>query len=281
MRYLSVLFLAATASAQTDIQTLSAGMSPECQVGAGSLITSDFSTCANLMSLLNVLGAKVSLLPTLSSWVDGLCSLAPCSPSAVADASTSIQQTCGADVKKGVPAAVDLSGLVSSFPSIRTSLCLQYQSNQTRCASNILSAAEKAAGRPLTLQEIIGFAAQGFGSLLPAVSSHAKDVLCNDCGQALYTVFSANPPTISAAQTAASASGQTASNNVTAVVTNTCGASFISGKMPSSVVSPAAQNSTSNGNQGNPAAIKAPSSANSLATPVSTFAAGLVLATLL
>ncbi|PLW05268.1 hypothetical protein PCANC_28861 [Puccinia coronata f. sp. avenae] len=117
LRFIS-LSLVATAAAQMDMKALIGDMSPQCQAAAGSLVTSDFSACSNLMGLVNVLGASGSLIAPLDTWVNSICSITPCSASTIATAAATVQAGCDADAKKGVATALEVTALVPNYAAV-------------------------------------------------------------------------------------------------------------------------------------------------------------------
>ncbi|KAH9454157.1 hypothetical protein MJO28_007165 [Puccinia striiformis f. sp. tritici] len=293
MRYFISLALVATVSAQMDMKALIGDMSPQCQAAAGGLMTSEFSTCSNMMGLVSILGASGSLLAPWNAWVDSICSIAPCTPSVVTTATTTVHSGCEADQKKGVPAALEISMLVTNYPVIRNALCLEYKSNHTRCASNLLASAEKASGRPLTLLEVSGFLTEGVNSLAPVLAKAPKENICNDCAHALTSVLapgssmpsmasnSTMPPMAMNSSMASMPMNGTPSKAAgpTSAVATMCGASFADGKIPDTVT---VANGTSSSSPANPSkgpSDGAPNSANSITIPVFTSLAILGTAT--
>ncbi|KAA1102614.1 hypothetical protein PGTUg99_024229 [Puccinia graminis f. sp. tritici] len=291
MRHFILLAWVATVSAQMDMKALIGNLSPQCQASLGGLMTSPFSSCSNLMGLVNILGTTGSLLSPWNTWVESICTSAPCSPSDVSTAATTVRSGCEADAKKGVPAALETTMLVSNYPAVRNALCLQFKSNHTRCASDLLATAEKASGRPLTLMEVSGFLTEGVNSLVPALSKVPKEALCNDCTHALTTALSPSPSMPPMAMNSSmpgmpmngnpSKSGNGAAGNVTSGASAVCGPSFADGKIPDTIT---VSNGTSSSNPANPGNGKspadgAPNSANSLTLPVFTSIAILGTAT--
>ncbi|PLW25624.1 hypothetical protein PCANC_26497 [Puccinia coronata f. sp. avenae] len=275
LRFIS-LSLVATAAAQMDMKALIGDMSPQCQAAAGSLVTSDFSACSNLMGLVNVLGASGSLIAPLDTWVNSICSITPCSASTIATAAATVQAGCDADAKKGVATALEVTALVPNYAAVRNALCLEYKSNHTRCASSLLTNTEKLAGRPLTLVELSGFLTGGVSSLAPALAKAPKEFLCNDCTHGLAATLSANASmSMNSSMPSMPMNGMpmngTAHNmtSMTSGLSAVCGPSFDDGKVPDSIAisSGSSSNSTYSSAGKTPANGGAPSSANSVAIP--------------
>ncbi|OAV93652.1 hypothetical protein PTTG_06324 [Puccinia triticina 1-1 BBBD Race 1] len=290
MRQFILLAWVAAASAQMDMKALIGNLSPQCQAAAGGLMTSEFSSCSNLMGLVNILGAQGSLLTPWNAWVDSVCGMPPCSTSTITTAATSVKGGCEADAKKGVAAALEMTTLVNNYETVRNALCLGYKSNHTRCASDLLANAEKAAGRPLTLTEVSGFLTEGVNSLTPVLSKMPKESVCNDCGHALVTVLTPtssmpgmamNSTMASMPMNGKSMAGSGVTGNLTSGATAMCGASFADGKIPDTIATstgPSSSNLPGDGSK-NPASGGAPNSATSMDIPLFTSLAILATAT--
>lgn len=55
-----------SASSSGGVAGLIAGLSQSCQAAAGSLLSSDFGTCANIVGLVSVIGAQGSVVSPLT-----------------------------------------------------------------------------------------------------------------------------------------------------------------------------------------------------------------------
>ncbi|CAH7668911.1 hypothetical protein BY996DRAFT_869814 [Phakopsora pachyrhizi] len=206
---------------------LTAGLSPGCQAAAGGLLSTEFSSCANIIGLVSLISAQGGLIDPLSNWISGVCSASPCSSATLSTTSTSLNAGCGADIQKGVPSAIALNTVITNYNPIREMICTQYSTNSTFCATSILSNIQTATGKSITLNEVQAVVSGGLNAL--PLSSVPASAYCNDCGHALFTKSKAiNVNTGSSNLTSASSGASDAA-------AQTCGASFNDGKVPSTV----------------------------------------------
>ncbi|KAH9454158.1 hypothetical protein MJO29_007121 [Puccinia striiformis f. sp. tritici] len=206
---------------------LAAGLSPGCQAAAGGLLTSEFGTCSNIMGLVSVIGASGSIIAPLTTWISGVCTAAPCSSDTLKQASQSVNNGCSSDIQKGSGIAMALQMIVGNYNGAKDLLCTQYTSNSTFCIPSILGNVESASGQNITISQVTSILS---GSMTPASQALANvpsGTYCTDCGHALVTQ--------SAAFMASSGASSSNSTSATSSISNTCGASFNDGKIPSSV----------------------------------------------
>lgn len=217
-----------TSSSSGSKNSLTAGLSTECQAAAGGLLSSDFSSCANIIGLVSVLGATGSVLSPLESWISGICSSSPCSSSTLSTASSSINSGCSGDVSKNVPSAIALNTVINNYQAVRNMICTQYSGNSTFCVPYVLGNIQTATGKMITLGEVQGLVTSGLGSL--SLSNVPSGTYCNDCGHAIFTQSAAISVSTSSANNLT-----VASTGASSSLTTTCGAGFGDGKIPSAV----------------------------------------------
>ncbi|KAG0141606.1 hypothetical protein CROQUDRAFT_34731, partial [Cronartium quercuum f. sp. fusiforme G11] len=204
---------------------LVSGLSTSCQAAAGSLLSSDFGGCSNVIGLVSVLGAQGSVVSPLNNWISGVCSANPCSTSTLSTAQASVNAGCGDDVSKGVSAAISLSTIVTNYNAVRNLLCTQYTSNGTFCVPSILGNVQTVSGKNVSIMQVQGVLTQGSAALTSMLSSIPTGAYCVDCGKAIF-VEAADIKTTGTTTNATAASG---------TLSDKCGASFADGKLPSTV----------------------------------------------
>lgn len=80
------------------------------------------------------------------TYINGICSSAPCSNQTVQSTESSIQSGCATDISNGVASAVALSTIVGQYPTVRDLLCLQYTTNSSNCVIQTLTDIQTANG---------------------------------------------------------------------------------------------------------------------------------------
>jgi len=213
-----------------SIGSLASGLSTNCQTAAGSLLTSDFGTCSNVIGLVGVVGSTGSVVSPLNNWITGICSATPCSNSTLSSATQTVSSACGPDAQKGSVVAGALTSIVSNYNVVKDLLCTQYASNSTFCVPFLLGNVQTATGVNVTMNEVIslltGGASQSFNNIPPSV-------YCNDCGHALLTQSNA----LTAATNVGSVPAGTnaSSTGASSAAAGVCGASFNDNKLPSTI----------------------------------------------
>jgi len=206
--------------------SLAAGLSTGCQTAAGGLLSTEFSSCANVIGLVQIISAQGGILEPLNNWINGICSSTPCSNETLTSTASSINSGCSDDVKKGVPTAISLSNVITNYNAIRNMLCTQYTSNSTFCVPSVLGNVQTATGKNITLAQVQAIVSGGLSTSLAAVP---PATYCNDCGHALFTQSKA------ITVNTGSANVSTASAPASDAAAQACGASFADGKVPSSI----------------------------------------------
>lgn len=218
------------------VTSLVSGLSSSCQAAAGSLLSSEFGSCANIIGLVSVIGSKGSVVPSLNTWITGICTSNPCSDSTLSTAQSSVNTGCSDDVTKGTASAVSLTTIVGNYKPIRNMLCTQYVSNGTYCVPGILTDIQNASGKNISVMEVQGLLTQGSSALQTMLGNIPSGTYCTDCGKAIF---------IEAAQIKANGT----STNATAAsgsLGSQCGASFVDGNLPTTVRIGSAANSAKN-----------------------------------
>eukprot|EP00918_Siedleckia_nematoides_P055046 GHVU01120093.1.p1 GENE.GHVU01120093.1~~GHVU01120093.1.p1 ORF type:complete len:286 (+),score=17.64 GHVU01120093.1:98-955(+) len=236
-----VLALTSTTVKSQDLTAIIGSLSSSCQSAAAGLMTTEFGTCANIMSFIPIIGAPGSIISPFSDWVSSSCPLAPCSNSTLTAALSSVSTGCASDITKGVPIAIALSSIIANYVPIREMACAQYASNSSFCAEALFTNIEQATKKNVTISVLENTLTQGFSTLIPLLAAVPKEDYCNDCGKELYILTSQIKPTGQSSSDAASAS---AKNDV--LVSSICGAPFVNGTPPSTVRQAASSNTTTN-----------------------------------
>ncbi|EFP86854.1 uncharacterized protein PGTG_13236 [Puccinia graminis f. sp. tritici CRL 75-36-700-3] len=242
-----------SSSSPSSAMGLASGLSPGCQAAAGGLLTSDFGACSNIMGLVSVIGASGSVIPPLTNWISGVCSASPCSADTLKQANQTVSSGCSSDIQKGSGITMALQTIVSNYNGAKDLLCTQYTSNSTFCVPSILGNVQTATGQNITISEVTSLLS---GSMTPAGQAFANvpsGTYCTDCGHALVTQSAA----FLASSNGGGSSGNASSGGAMSSISNTCGASFTDGKLPSTV---RVANKNAADNAKNSAAVRLPGS---------------------
>lgn len=155
----------------------------------------------------------------VNTFLQGACSQT-CSSSVLATASSQVQTGCATDLASANPVAEILNTLVSNYTQVTGLACLQASSNATFCLTNLLSGIQNSTGTPITLNSITSLiSGNGLASML---NSLPASTLCTDCAHGIVTKAQVLVPASSASTLNGDVSGK-------------CGASFVDGKVPSTV----------------------------------------------
>lgn len=232
----AVLALAGTASAQLD-PSLVTGLSAGCASGLVGLVTnSSVSSCLALPSAVGALSSagNTSVIPGLQSYLsNSICGSGKtaCSTAQLGAANSTLLQTCGADLASNnganIPALVYY--FINAYDKLRNAGCLQNSAGES-CLTNELYTLQNITQTPVTFTSIQSILSNQTTQQmsLQAVAAN-KTAFCTDCTHGVYSILF---PTNS-------------NQRLAAAVNQTCGASFLDAKIPSSLKSTAQGNSTS------------------------------------
>ncbi|PWY98823.1 hypothetical protein BCV70DRAFT_201615 [Testicularia cyperi] len=263
--------LAGTAEAQLDASLIS-GLSAGCATGLVGIVTnSNISTCLSLGTAVGALtsSGNNSLVPGLNQYLNSaICGTGKpvCSSAQLAAANQSLLQSCASDLQSssGSNIAALVYYFINGYPQLREAACLQQSNNSQYCLVQGMYALQNATQMPITfsgIQQIISNQTTQQQSLQALAAN--KTAFCTDCNHGLYTELF-----------------QGSSNQqVMGAVSQTCGQSFLDGKIPSTLKQTAA-NASSTGTASGSGASSTSTSGSRNAAPASFGIAGSHVAAL-
>jgi len=223
-----------------------ASISSQCQSALVSIAASPDAQCINASGLSGLLltGSGSSIIPTLDTWLKGLCSVGSCSNETLTTLVTNVTSGCGTELTSlvGTSTPSQLTSIVQeAYPTVRQMVCLEDNSNNDElCVTETLTNIQATTGT-LTLSSVSAL----FSSLLGGGSlSLPSNTTCTSCTKAAYNVANKNFPDLVSGEKNA--------------IEQTCGVSFVDGTDPSGISQSANTNafsSTSTGNAGGAATI--------------------------
>lgn len=206
-----------------SISSILGDLSSSCQGALTGLLTSDFSTCANVLGIANIASASGSVVTPVNTYIQGICTNAPCTQAALNNASSTIQTGCSSDLSSGSSIPVALEAIVNNYGDIRSLLCTKQTANNTYCVTQTLYAVQNTTGTQLTITALEGiFSNSSTSNFLDSIPT---SVYCTDCGHAIVT------EALPIVQNVSSSDKSTFSKDVS----DKCGASFVDGKLPSDI----------------------------------------------
>ncbi|KAI0645463.1 hypothetical protein C8Q79DRAFT_926694 [Trametes meyenii] len=264
--------LAATLVAGLQVAGTSAQqISSQCQASLASIVTNSDASCLNAQALVGLFvsassGSNTSVVPTVNTWLTGLCSKPACSNSTLATVVQQVASGCQTDLGQLGLSNVDASELTSlvqqAYPTVRQVACLGDTSNNNAlCVTETLNNLEPYVGT-LSTSGIESLASAIAGGSVPSVP---QNVTCTDCTKAAYSILQ-------------SKYGDLLSSSYASSVSSTCGASFVDGAQPASVTQ-LATDSTASASATNNAAVGMLSTPLGLAPLVGLAASSLLTVT--
>ncbi|KAI0823306.1 hypothetical protein BC628DRAFT_1384035 [Trametes gibbosa] len=212
-------------------------LSTQCQAALASVVSSSDASCLNAQALVGLAlasssSSNSSIVPTVNSWLTGMCSRPACSNSTLASVVQVVTSGCPSELSQLGLSNVDVSSLTTlvqtAYPTVRQVACLGDTSNNNAlCVTETLNNIEPYTGT-LTIANIEALSSQIMGGTVPNVPSN---VTCTDCTKAAYGIVQQNFDGL--------ISGF--SNDVS----TTCGASFVDGTQPASVTQLASDSTAS------------------------------------
>jgi hypothetical protein len=174
-----------------------------------------------------------SIIPTVNTWLTGMCSQGPCTNATIQAVVTNITTGCASDLAGlGLPTN-DTSSVVAAaeegYPSFREISCLKDTAANSLCVTELLTDIQSSTST-LSLSNIFSLLTlylSGSGSSI----SLPQNVTCSNCSKAAYTIVSKNLPSLVSSDQAA--------------LQAECGSSFTNGQMPSGI-----QTTSSNSSSG-------------------------------
>ncbi|KAF8586696.1 hypothetical protein K439DRAFT_1659511 [Ramaria rubella] len=186
------------------------------------------SSCLNVPGLAAILTLQPnsSAIPSLNTWLQGLCAANPCSNDTINAISTNITNGCQADISGTGVNQVVLQSILQDvprfYPTVRSIACLKSSSNDTLCATSTLLDVQQFGGQPLTansaMNAISEIVSQGGKGSLPT------NLTCTGCTQAAFDTFQADQALLAA------------NPSVQSAISSQCGANFLSTPQPTDVI---------------------------------------------
>ncbi|KAI7966867.1 hypothetical protein MJO29_000144 [Puccinia striiformis f. sp. tritici] len=141
-------------------------LSTSCQLAAGSLLSGEFGTCADLMGLVSILETKESIISPINTWVTDACSGSPCDQASLAAASRVIRKGCATDLEEQSIAALALYSIITHYDATRDMFCTQHKKDGSFCLPSVLGNVEERSGEKITI---------------------AEEAYCTDCAHAIVS----------------------------------------------------------------------------------------------
>ncbi|KAI8993832.1 hypothetical protein BD414DRAFT_264899 [Trametes punicea] len=219
--------------------TSAQSISSQCQSTLASIVTSSDASCLNPQALVGLVisssSSNSSIVPTINSWLTGLCSRPACTNDTLAAVVQNVTSGCPSELSSLGLSNVDsgeLTTLVQAvYPTIREIACLaDTNNNNALCVTETLTNIQPYTGQ-LTLSNLESLVSQTAGGSLPDVPSN---VSCTDCVKAMYNVLQNNVGDLF--------------SGLSGDFSSKCGTSFIDGSQPSTVTQ-LATNSTASASQ--------------------------------
>ncbi|KAH9858400.1 hypothetical protein C2E23DRAFT_798438 [Lenzites betulinus] len=202
-------------------------ISTQCQAALATIVGSSDASCLNAQALVGLVVASTSssntsIVPTIDSWLTGMCSRPACSNSTLATVVSSITSGCTTELSALGLSNVDSSELTTlvqtAYPTVRQVACLgDTSNNNTLCLTETLNNLEPYTGT-LTVANIESLSSQIIAGTIPNVPSN---VTCTDCTKAAFNIVQTEFDDLF--------------SGFTSDVSTTCGASFVDGTEPSTV----------------------------------------------
>ncbi|KAG9316306.1 hypothetical protein JVU11DRAFT_2337 [Chiua virens] len=208
-------------------------LSNSCTSALLAVAASPDATCLDFALLVPLAVSNTSttsIIPSVNSWLTGMCAQGLCSNSTLQTVVTNITNGCSSDLASvGLPTDPNtLTPTVQvAYPTVRQIACLNDTSSNTLCATELLNDIQSSIGITLSINNIVNLITQvvsGANITIP------QNVTCSNCSKAAYTIASTNFPSLLSKEQS--------------VVQSECGSSFTDGQMPPSIQE-ATSNSTS------------------------------------
>lgn len=185
------------------IVPISVGLvSPSCNaVLEGVIINPTASDCLNLPTLVAGLAetsANQSWIPTINTWLTGLCGRPACSKETTQQIVSNLTSGCQQEMQMFNMTELDIASVTTDMTTSsgleRGFICLADNAqNATWCLTDTLRRLERSMGSPLNPQSLLSviplLATGGLGGV-------ASNVTCTDCNRATYALARAYSPSV-------------------------------------------------------------------------------------
>jgi len=206
-------------------------LSSQCNSALLSFAGSSDSTCLNPSALVQLAlsSSSSSIIPTVDSWLTGLCAQGPCSNATLQAAVTNITAGCSAELQSlgetSDPATLT-TAVQEVYPTFRQVVCLKDTGVGSLCVTELLTGIQTAT-TTLTLTNFVNLITQAMSGQNVSIP---QNVECSSCSKAMYTTAAAGLPSLVSSEQSA--------------VESTCGTSFTDGQMPSGIQETASNSTT-------------------------------------
>ncbi|KAI0287162.1 hypothetical protein BC826DRAFT_71331 [Russula brevipes] len=200
-----MLFFASTliaALATLGIVPVFAHISSQCLSTLTSIATSSDAQCLNAAGLVPIFlnGSADTVVPSINTWLTGMCSQTACSNQTLATLVTNVTNGCSSDLS---PLGLDVQDVTTSvqrfYPTVRQILCL-YDTNQLCAVEGLYDIYNKTGTNNI--------------STIVAPIFSEQDVVCSNCTKAAYNIVLSNVPEV-------------ITSSVNSSLSNQCGANFL------------------------------------------------------
>ncbi|KAH7888405.1 hypothetical protein F5I97DRAFT_692976 [Phlebopus sp. FC_14] len=223
-KYLLLIAGAGIATAQS--------ISSQCTSALASVAGSPDAACLNPSALVSLAlsNSGSSVIPTIDTWLTGLCATGPCSNATLQAVVSNVTNGCSTELQSlglGTSDSQSLTSIVESvYPTARQVVCLKDTSVNGLCVTELLTDIQDAT-TTLSINNIIGLVSQVASGQNVSIP---QNVTCSNCSKAGYTIVAQNYPSVVASEQS--------------FVQGECGTSFTDGQIPSNIEE-TASNSTS------------------------------------
>jgi hypothetical protein len=215
---------------------LAQSLSSQCSSALLAVAASPDATCLDL-SLLAPLAlsnsSTTSVIPTINTWLPGLCSQGPCTNATLQAVVTNITTGCSSDLASIGLNTTDPTAVATTvetyYPAARQIACLKDTSANSLCVTELLTDIQSAT-TTLSLSNIVGLITEAISGTTVGIP---QNVTCSNCSQAAYTIVAQDFP------------GLLTSEEST--IQSECGSSFTDGQMPSNIQETASNSTSSTG----------------------------------
>ncbi|KAH9473103.1 hypothetical protein Pst134EA_000183 [Puccinia striiformis f. sp. tritici] len=208
-------------------------LSTSCQLAAGSLLSGEFGTCADLMGLVSILETKESIISPINTWVTDACSGSPCDQASLAAASRVIRKGCATDLEEQSIAALALYSIITHYDATRDMFCTQHKKDGSFCLPSVLGNVEERSGEKITIAEVVSLISGKITRADLAFLSVSKEAYCTDCAHAIVSQSAAMIDAIK--KDPAGIKFEYAHDKHMHQVSDVCGASFEDRALPPTV----------------------------------------------
>jgi len=214
MRFTTSIFAAVAAGAAF---ASARNISPQCQAAlAGVVVSPDFA-CLNPVGIAGIAATPLdkSIIPSVDTWLKGLCALAACTNTNIANIATAIAKGCPAEV---ADVNITLADIQRVYPPARKVACLVDTRDSTLCVTQTLNNIEADTGTlsPSNIPTIVSDLTSGANTL-------PNTVICTDCIKNAVIIFEKELP------------GLFKAPKINPKLAAKCGASFVDGIPPPTI----------------------------------------------